>query len=405
MRRALPATLTVGLVALSISCQDGREPLAPAQRPASSRALSDVQDSIVPPEGPYQMIDLGNLGGPAATANDINDQDVIVGASHDSAGVSHAFLWKNGVMQDLGTLGGKSSSALRVNRRGDVAGISDASDGTLHVFLWQAGAMQDLGPVSQVETTVFLNDQGEVAWTSSQGHAQRWSRGITQDLGTLGGSSSQVSGINDQGAVTGKSSTGTQTDAYVWTPTAGMQDIVPPAGSGVFLVAGINRHGWVAGTFLDNRNVYNVLMKAFVWDGTQLTVIPVLSPDSTGFPHDSEGVAIAINDGGQVVENSLDLNFSRGHPALWDRGVLVAANAAHADYQNATAMNSQGVVTGYQELGSLSIPRAIVLDHGTSWDLGTIGDQFSSSKGNAINRAGDVAGFAGAHAILWQRLH
>ena len=398
MHRALPATITLGLVALSISCQDGRELVAPAQQPAPNRALSDVQDSIVPPEGPYQMIDLGNLGGPAATANDINDQDVIVGASHDSTGVSHAFIWRSGVMQDLGTLGGKASSALRVNRRGDVAGVSNASDGTLHVFLWQGGAMQDLGQASQLQSGVFLNDQAEVAWTSPGGHAQRWSRGVTQDLGTLGGPTSQVSGVNDQGAVTGMSSTGTQTDAYVWTPAAGMQDIVPPAGSGVLSVAGINRHGWVAGTFIDNRNVFNVLMRAFVWDGTQLTVIPILH-----VPSDSEGTAIAINDAGQVAENDLDLNFSRAHPVLWDRGVLVPANTSLADYQNATAMNSQGVVTGYQEFGGLGIQRAVVLDHGTSWDLGTIGDQFSSSKGNAINRAGDVVGFAGAHAILWQR--
>lgn len=342
MHRALPATITLGLVALSISCQDGREPVAPDQPPASNRVLSDVQDSIVPPEGPYQMIDLGNLGGPTATANDINDQDVIVGASHDSTGASHAFIWRNGLMRDLGTLGGKSSSALQVNRRGDVAGVSDASDGTVHVFLWQGGAMQDLGQASQLQPAVFLDDQAEVAWTSAGGHAQRWSRGVTQDLGTLGGPTSQVSGINEQGAVTGMSSTGTQTDAYIWTPAAGMQDIAPPTGSGVLNVAGINRHGWVAGTFMDNRNVFNVLMRAFVWDGTQLTVISILHA-----PSDSEGTAVAINDAGQVVENDLDLDFSRAHPVLWERGVLVPANTSLTDYQNATAMNSQGVVTGY----------------------------------------------------------
>jgi len=401
MHRVLPAALVLALVTLSVSCRDDSGLVAPAQPAAPRHMASDVQDTIIPPQGPYQMIDLGNLGGGVATANDVNDQGVIVGASHDSSGVSHAFLWQKGVMTDLGTLGGKTSSALRVNRHGDVAGVSQTTDGTSHVFLWQHGSMQDLGPVDG--TAVFLNDQAELAWTMG-GHAQFWSRGVTLDLGTLGGPTSQAFGLSDLGAVAGLSSTGSRTDAFVWTP-AGMQDIAPPEGAGMLLVAGINHRGWVAGTFFDGRNVFNLLERAWVWDGAQLTVIPVLPHDSTGLPSDSMGVAAAINDAGQVAANDLDLNFDRAHPVLWDRGVLVPANPALQDYQNATAMNSQGVVTGYEELGGLLIPRALVLDHGASWDLGTIGGPFFSSKGNAINRGGDVVGFAGTHAVLWRRIH
>ena len=42
---------------------------------------------------------------------------------------------------DLGTLGGSRSSAYGINNRGQVVGVAETADGDLHAFLWNSGTM------------------------------------------------------------------------------------------------------------------------------------------------------------------------------------------------------------------------------------------------------------------------
>jgi probable HAF family extracellular repeat protein len=110
---------------------------------------ADEQDAIGEmrcPEGDYnavlwdssgEVVSLGNLGGSASSAYNINERGQVVGWSYTTSGACHAFLWteKEG-MVDLGTLsdGDDWSWALGINNRGQIVGMTAA--GHTRGLLW-----------------------------------------------------------------------------------------------------------------------------------------------------------------------------------------------------------------------------------------------------------------------------
>ena len=82
------------------------------------------------------MSDLGTLGKGESYAWAINGRGQITGYSDTSGGMTHAFLWEDGIMSDLGTLGGKHSFAYAINIRGQVVGASYTASHVEHACLW-----------------------------------------------------------------------------------------------------------------------------------------------------------------------------------------------------------------------------------------------------------------------------
>ncbi len=116
------------------------------------------------------MTDLGDLGGLAAEAFDVNNNREIVGQSKINDDQWHAFLWtQNGGMLDLGTLGGDNSYAWAVNDAGVVVGKSQTKDGSWHGFVWSDGVMQDVSELilPDLDITIVnardINDAGQIA--------------------------------------------------------------------------------------------------------------------------------------------------------------------------------------------------------------------------------------------------
>jgi len=123
-------------------------------------------------------------------------------------------------MQDLGTLGGPFSTADDINDDGQVAGRSTTASGEMHAVLWTGSTALDLGPAPGGRP--FLNERGQVAWaglgTDGNVHPVIRTEGMLTHLGRLGAPSAGVSGINDRGEVVGSSSLpGTfRQEAFVW---------------------------------------------------------------------------------------------------------------------------------------------------------------------------------------------
>lgn len=130
-------------------------------------------------------------GGTYSIAFDINNKDLIAGASGMPSASNkprvHAVLWLQGMPQDLGALEEEGNSiAYAVNDHGDVTGVSDLDDEET-VFLYQQGTMRDL----HVRGHAFsINNTRDIVGTLAPPERGRprgflWHDGALRDLNTL----------------------------------------------------------------------------------------------------------------------------------------------------------------------------------------------------------------------------
>jgi probable HAF family extracellular repeat protein len=152
--------------------------------------------------------------------------------------------------------------------------------------LYHVTDLGDLPGGARTAGAYGLNDVGQVVG-SSDSRAFLWTptNGM-QDLGVLPGRSlSTASSINNAGQVVGRSEGGPGERAFLWTATGGMQDLGDlPDGALTRFANDINNAGQVVGGTSAGQS-----SRAFLWT-------------STGGAEDlGPGGALGINDAGQVV--------------------------------------------------------------------------------------------------------
>ena len=60
------------------------------------------------------------------------------------------------------------ASVYAINASGQVAGVAETSEGDIHAFLWDRGIMQDLGTLGGTDSDVHaINDAGHVTGLAS----------------------------------------------------------------------------------------------------------------------------------------------------------------------------------------------------------------------------------------------
>jgi probable HAF family extracellular repeat protein len=332
----------------------------------------------------YTAVDLGSFGGRGG-ATALSNSGLVVGSSQTSAGLDHAFLWRNETMSDLGLLNGLDASvATDVNSGGQVVGFAhDSLWSNVHGFLWKNGVMTDLGTLGGTYTVaVGINGPGQVIGTSmtsdQQEHAFIWQHGVMTDLGTLGGGYAVPHAINQRGQVVGESTTAAGEDhAFIW-----QNGVKTDLGeTGFYSYANdVNERGQITGSFWAAPGD---VAHCVIWTGAQQRDLGTLGGDCV--PED-------INERGQVVGfSNLGGYHSPQHAFVWRGSTMVDLGARLDVNTYAIRINERGQIAGSQN------PQQAVAwqQDNTMVDLG---------PGNAglINDRGEIAGGNGDHPVLWK---
>jgi probable HAF family extracellular repeat protein len=255
-----------------------------------------AMDAVVFKDG--RVVDLGTLpGGHESFAIAINDRGQAAGMSSngvpDPTSVfgwgtqTRSFIWQDGVMQDLGTLGGPDAVMATLNARGQIAGDSYTSGtpnpttgaATTHPYLWTDGHMRDLGTLGGTQSlTTWLNNRGEVVGTGNiagdqTSHPFLWDGEQLRDLGTLGGDFGIAWHVNDAGDVVGWANPPGDkgVHAFLWRSGV-MTDLTGADSSQCTGAEGINNRDQVVGSTCGESD-------ALLWkDGRQYDLNTLVAP-------------------------------------------------------------------------------------------------------------------------------
>lgn len=225
------------------------------------------------------MQDLGTLAGSFSVAYGANNAGQVVGYSLDSQSNLVAFLWTHTTgMKALGALPGANYSyASEFNSLGTIAGSSNSatSNGRIFAVLWnktKAGyKVQKLPPPPTAFVTLggALNDAGKVAgvfYISSlkHYHAFQWTKagGSVVLKNLVGGTDSNVNGINNLGVITGYSVTPAfpQGVAVNWDATGKISKLGTLAGDASSAGQQINDLGQVVGISANSAGVTRAIL-------------------------------------------------------------------------------------------------------------------------------------------------
>lgn len=186
----------------------------------------------------------------------------------------------------------------------------------------------------------------------------------------LGGTSAYS--VNDSGAVAGILLSNGQQTGFLGSQTGLQFYSSEPFGS-ESVASGINNSGQVAGTILGNGGTHGV-----VWTNG------VMRDLGNGTS------ASGINDAGWIVGGDGQA-FVSGTSGLQNLGVLPGG-----DWSTGAAINNQGAVTGYGDIGNGRFEAFLWLPGGALMPLGTLGG--GDSYGTGINARNEVAGYGTARS-------
>ncbi len=300
------------------------------------------------------LTDLGAGVKPTA----INNNGQIVGQDQNG----QAFLWQNNSMTTLGTLGGAQSYANDINDNGMIVGWSHDDNGMQKAFRYDDSidTMINIdGATNFTSSAEAVNIHGEVVGWKNNGSANRssiWTENTPEGFLAFGGGNHRAVGVNDSGDVVGVTLNGSnQFDAgYFWNSNDAVNDFSGGLGVDYFPFAGINNHSLTAGQNLGG-------LGSFMFTGEQAEVTL-----STLHPSDSSSSILGLNDSGIMVgesgTNAFAFDLSSGQ--MFDMNSFATRGLQPDAILRLTDINNQGEFVGVALINGV--------EHGFSGNIGAI---------------------------------
>lgn len=292
----------------------------------------------------YRINDLGTLTKfSASTATAVNNSGQLIGYFSDDAKASNfgeesrCFLWDALQVEEM-----VGFSVSGINDSGEVIGScveddenkskSGHSDFRVigYSYRGQKKARLRLLPDTVVSSPTSINNSGKIVGSIQTANPLRrvacnWAEGKLEIMKMSAGFlSSEAVAVNDQNQIVGvqkhSSELGLITEAVLWEDEKIVRigSLAECSGS---VATAVNNVGQVVGYGFNKvagRGMIN--RRAFVWTRGQIQELGVLKQGN-----DAHSLATDLNDGGQIVGNSL-VEPGKLHAFLWQQGVLLDLN-------------------------------------------------------------------------------
>jgi probable HAF family extracellular repeat protein len=345
----------------------------------------------------YSVYNLGTLGGTSSSGNAINNSGWAMGnANLPGDGTTHAAVWIDGMKFDLGTLGGPNGGIEWPvhNDRGVISGIAETSAIDPLKENWSCGAF-----FPSFDNHVCLGF--------------RWLEGVMTPLPTLGGTNGYAAGVNQRGQVVGWAENTVhdatcnlpqvlQFEAAVWDPDGKIRELPPLARDLDGAATAINDQGdavGISGT-CDNAVGAYTAKHAVIWHDGVPSLIKTFGGEGWNTPTDinKHGQVVGFADlpgdvvGGVLTPFPIPVGFIWSAATGTQKILPLPGDTNSIAY----AINDRGQVVG-QSFGGPEGSRAFIWQDGKSYDLNSFvpaGSSLYLVYAEGINDRGEITGGA-----------
>ena len=341
----------------------------------------------------YTVTDLGALG-PLGQPYFITNNGLISGTAAVAGGAEQSALWYAGLKGNIGTpgLGGQNSIAFGANERGQAVGLAQTS--TADPNGEDFCGIKALGLPSSGTTCL----------------PSLWQYGVMVPLPTLGGNNGEANQVNRRGDVAGFAENNTldpscpapqkfQFEPVIW-QQGEIQQLPTLGGDPDGVAMAINDNGQVAGASgtcapFNQNTLLNIQPNhALLWETGTVTDLGNLGGTAKGFGN----LSFNINNQGQVIGVSGVRGDANFHGFLWTKATGMQDLGTLPGDANSTAIgiNDSGDVVGVS-LDANFNPRAYLRQNGVMTDLNTLipaNSPLSLLVGCSINSSGQIVGVA-----------